>query len=345
MTVSEDQKPDANVTEARPPVSLLYETADQWIDVPAWAEFFRAVGRLCIETNDGSQRLVVGVAVPTRAFAAGFAALGAVEARLSCGVHKSATEHVNELFDLPKGETVTVNQVGKKYVATFERRDTVRGRDGIWVRYEKDGLNAFLPADEFDRVMIGRLGKDSLPKRLSPRGTTKHRWDARFVEAALSLPDATRFAREDDLAALIIGHLLTLSYDLEEAEFAVRAGQKTFEGHLEDLIRTKKFADDPKGEAFRTEVMSDRARDVDEEIAALNPPLAIFDGARAFEKHHRELLGSSWIVILEQSDRGTEGAAAILSESYVQRLSDIDPLQGIAVPPAIEIISFLLGCS
>ena len=320
---------------------LLYQAGDRWETLPGWGRFFRSLGQLCATSRNVSQRLVVGVVVPTRAFAAGFAALGAVEARLaSAPAQTTAGEHFAAISALPVGSDVTVQMAGKKYRATFVGRETRNGREGVSVRYENDGVQNFLPAEVCNRITVGRLGKASLAKRPRIADSSKHSWDAEFVEAALGVSDASRFARQDDFAALIIGKLSTLRYEIEEAAFGVQSEAGTLTGHIEDLIRTKKFADDPAGETFRTEVMSDRARDLDEDIAALNPPVVIFDGARAFEKHHRAWLKASWVAILDQSDEAAEDGAAILNGLYAQRVGDTDPLSGIEVPPGIEFTSF-----
>jgi hypothetical protein len=328
--------------------SLRYRSdSGKWIGLPGWAEFFRAIGQAAVERKTANERLIAGVAVPTRAFAAAFAALGAVEARLKLtGDEASALEQFETLCGLKPGDSVTVLQAGKKYKATFVRRETVFARDGIWVLFEKDGVKNFIPAEEADRVKIGSLGKDSLPK--APWISTKrpHSWDAAFVEEALGVDDAALFARQDDFAALIIGQLSTLSYELETANFGVRSGEKMCTGHIEDLIRTKKFADDSAGEAFRTEVMSDRARFLDPAVAALEPSVVIFDGGRAFEKHHQEWLHASWVIVLDESTSAAEDGANILNQFFVEsRLDDGDPLKFLEPPPATELVSFMAGCS
>jgi hypothetical protein len=322
---------------------LLYPDGTSWHALPEWASFFREVGRLCASHRSESQRLIAGALVPTRAFAAGFVALGAVEQRLTLAPSQvSAAEHFATLTALPIGSTVTVQQAGKKYLAKLTRLETGNGNDGIWVRYEKDGVENFLPVGECHRVTISNLGKDTLAKRPTIANTANHGWDPAFVQSALGVEDATQFARQDDFAALIIGKLSNLRFELEEVEFGIERRPGVLTGHIEDLIRTKKFADDPAGETFRTEVLSDRARDLDPDVAALDPPVVVFDGARAFEKHYWNWPNASWVVILDQSDPATDDGAAILNTLYAQRDSDVDPIAAIEVPPGVEFISFLV---
>lgn len=320
---------------------LLYPVGTGWQVLPEWASFFRSIGKLCAAHRGDLQRLIAGALVPTRSFAAGFAALGAVEERLaSAPAQISAEEKFATIAGLPTGSEVTVQMAGKKYRATFAGRAVRNGKEGIDVRYERDGVLNFLPKDLCHRVTVGSLGKDSLAKRPRITDAARHSWDAAFVETALGVEDANKFARQDDFAALIIGKLSTLRYELEEAVFGVRGSSGVLTGHIEDLIRTKKFADDPAGETFRTEVLSDRARDLDPDIAALDPPVVIFDGAKAFEKHYWSWPNASWVVILDQSDRAAEDGGEILNSLYAQRLGDTDPSAAIGVPPGVEFTSF-----
>jgi hypothetical protein len=321
---------------------LLYQVGSRWEPLPEWARFFRSVGQLCAASRDSSQRVIVGAVVPTRAFAASFVALGAVDARLNSAPEQaSVDEHFAVISALPVGSHVTVQMAGKKYVATFVGRGERNGKEGINVRHEKDGVQSFLPAEVCHRVTLGRLGKETLAKRPRIGDSANHSWDAAFVEGALGVDDAKQFARQDDFAALIIGKLSTLRYELEETVFGVQAGRRVPTGHIEDLIRTKKFADDPAGETFRTEVLSDRARELDEDVAALDPPVVIFDGARAFEKHHWSWPNTSWVVILDQSDEAVGDGAVILNSLYAQRTSDADPMSAMDIPPGVEFTSFL----
>jgi len=322
---------------------LLYPTGAGWEILPSWASFFRSIGRLCASQRGVSQRLIAGAVVPARAFAAGFVALGAVEHRLATAFPQaSAVENFAALKELASGSVVTVQMAGKKYVAKLVGPETKNEREGVSVRFEKDGVAQFLPVEECHRVTVGRLGKDTLAKRPTISNVARRSWDPAFVQLVLGVEDPIRFARQDDFAALIIGRLSILSYELEEATFGIKRDASVVTGHIEDLIRTKKFADDPAGETFRTEVLSDRARDLDPDVAALDPPVVVFDGARAFEKHYWNWPNASWVVILDQSDPAAIDGAGILNSLFAQRDSDADPAATIDVPAGIEFMSFLL---
>lgn len=334
-------------TEIRNPTdNLLHCVNDASLPLPGWSRFFLSVGRAAISVPPPDQRLVVAAVVPTREFAAAFVALGAVEQRSKAGPPASGPDHYQQLSDLAKGDKVTVLQAGKKYVATFEGVGQAQGQEGIYVVFDKDRktrMRQFLPKGECGRVAIGALGRERLPKVGTPRDQKAHSWDEVFVQAALGLDSVTDYVRCDDFTALIIGQVRALRFELEEATFAaLDPDAKPIRGHVEDLIRTKKFANDAEGETFRTEVMSDRARELDPALAALKPPVVILDGGRSFVKHKHDWRSASWVIILDRSSAATDEAATVLNQYYVEhRIDDSDPLNGIEPPPGIELTSFL----
>lgn len=54
---------------------------NEWVPLPLWGTFFINLGRYVAESNTGENRLVVGLAVPTRNYASALAALGIVVTR------------------------------------------------------------------------------------------------------------------------------------------------------------------------------------------------------------------------------------------------------------------------
>src|SRR5438093_1571564 len=59
---------------------LFWLAGGRWVPVPGWARFIIEVGARAASFHSGEARLVAALALPTRAFAAAFAAAGAVVA-------------------------------------------------------------------------------------------------------------------------------------------------------------------------------------------------------------------------------------------------------------------------
>jgi len=59
-------------------IQLHFEDEGSWYCLPEWADYFISVGRKLAEADRNGGRLVVALAVPTRAYAAAFVSLGMV---------------------------------------------------------------------------------------------------------------------------------------------------------------------------------------------------------------------------------------------------------------------------
>lgn len=309
-------------------------------DIPEWSRFLLEVGHYGLSLRSDCGRLVAAIVVPTRAYAAAFLALGAVAGRVAATERApqlgDSLAHFLELAALSPGSHVTVMIAGKKCKATIIDADTSVGTERLKVCFDKDGLVQTMPMSECGRVSPGAIGRDQLP-RPTKKDQQSLGWDPAFVSGALGVTDVPMFARTDDFTALIIGKLQALSFELEHSTFFVGSGRNQTSGHIEDLIRTKKFANDVEGDAFRTEVMSSQERSLRSDLAALKPPLVIFDGGRAFTKHRSSWPDASWIVVLDRSATDCEDGALAFSEFYVQsRVGDEVPLADLEVPPGVE---------
>ncbi len=86
-----------------------YTDGPNWRPLPEWMRFFLQLGRLLVEVSVPNARLIVGVTVPTRAYAAVLASTGVVLARadLALGPSRSASNHFDYLASLPLGTSVS----------------------------------------------------------------------------------------------------------------------------------------------------------------------------------------------------------------------------------------------
>src|SRR4051812_14368091 len=83
---------------------LCYSDGVQWRYIPEWARFLVDLGSYVATTDTPKHRLVIGLALPARAYAAAFTALGIVLARsLLVAGKANLSEHFQELCLLPAG--------------------------------------------------------------------------------------------------------------------------------------------------------------------------------------------------------------------------------------------------
>jgi hypothetical protein len=100
---------------------------DVWNEIPKWCKAYSELGIMVSELQNQDRRLIIGLAVPTRAYAAAFIAVGLIIKRASVAVEKlGPDEHFLKLCDLLPGTAVTYRDI---------KDDKIR--DGIFVGYKK----------------------------------------------------------------------------------------------------------------------------------------------------------------------------------------------------------------
>jgi len=81
-------------------IQLHFEDEGSWYSLPEWAEYFISLGSKLVEANRSNERLVVALALPTRAYAAAFVSLGMVIGdAANCDV-ESESDHFQKLLAL-----------------------------------------------------------------------------------------------------------------------------------------------------------------------------------------------------------------------------------------------------
>jgi hypothetical protein len=313
-----------------PALPLLFKRGTGWERVPDWAEFFRVIGRCSIkeELRDAT----IGVLVPTRAYVAAFVALGAVEASLAL-----PSAGFEELENLEPGTKLSVNQAGDQVKFTFDRYATERGRRGMWVLNEADGLGSFLPESQWFRITLGDHG---LVKPVPvPKERSAPNWDEKFVKSVLGVNDLGPLLLGNRLVAVIVGAKVELSRELESEPFAVKSESGSHaEGHLEDIIRTRSFATNVHANSFRTEVLSARHPTLAQNIRDMHPKVFISDNPTAFLRHRDAMTGGCRVAIFDLTARDASQMIREFDNEYAARSRDEpgwpfdeDPPPGVSV--------------
>ncbi len=316
---------------------LLSRTGDRWAPVPAWAEFFRSIGRraVCEDLRDTT----VALLVPTRSYVSAFLALGVVEARL--GLTPPGFEH---LKDLDPGTKLSISKDGQQIkcelLSYTERLVGVRRHWGMLVIAVDRNLTEFYPESEWNRISLGDFGLDKVSPAIR-RNDEKvgHQWDEKFVKAVLGVDDLSPLLVGNQLDAAIVGTKTELSREFEDEPFAVELADGSYaEGHVEDVIRTMSFANRPEAESFRTDVLSHRRADLAPRVRALEPPVFICDAPEAFLKHGHEMSGACRIAVFDLAARGTTHAVDQFNREHAARATgspewpfDENPPPGVSV--------------
>jgi hypothetical protein len=303
--------------------------------------FFLQVGRLLVEVNEPGARLVVGVTVPTRAYAAVLAGAGVVLARADLGIgpSRSAARHFEYLASLPEGTSVTwhtptarvktgrtagVKEFGGRRLLMIQTQASERG--GLRVSCDERDCLGVQPVEVEVPLRQGN-------ERGRPLGPT-----VPFLSSLVPRRSLFRLLSESTIDCLILGVRRRLVREAESAELGVAAPTdgRTQKGAIASILRIR----DPHrpAETFRTVVANDPTG-IDD------PAVVIFDGPRPYLKWQHRWLRQPSLLVLDRSDaRAADGAAAMNEDYVTKRLPEWDS-PAIDLPEGVEMACYVVGVS
>lgn len=312
-----------------------------WYPAPHWANYFVKLGAAIAEgTKPGSDRLVVALALPTRAYAGALIAASFV---LSTFTSPHPEQYFSWIASLPPGTSLrrrkgekwqpaildsVKQQYGNNYIVI---QTTVRGSKG------SGPVTEWVPKHDILSLHVDKTADAKLPgtnPRFSSLDTPKT-----FLKPCLDgggSPLDYVMATAYDCA--IIGQLNRLRYEFNCTPIGVTTEGGISEGRLQDLARVKRFTS--RGEGYRTRIFpitvgTSIPHYYDHGTA---PRLAIFDGARGFLRWRFRFSTSHWIVLLERTEidflSGVQYVIAECDFRCQEQLMEITP------PPGIEILAY-----
>ncbi len=320
---------------------LYYGGEDNvWVELPAWASFFINLGSLTASSTKPGARLIVGLAIPSRAYAAALAAFGIVITRSVIPVDQvTPGEYFNKLCELEIGTAVFIRSGDRKLKGIITGCKEIQGENrlGIQVHDKSSGGGAYLiAARDSLRVEVAPTGQEKLPKKQTGKLVQP---PGEFVEQFIGKGRAEMFSRQSRLECMLLGRINILKREIVNTELAVKTGEQQFaEGRLQSVLRARRFM--REGEHFRSEITRVDGRKAPVGAGDAMPHVAIFDGATSFWKWRDYLRDSNWIIILDRTEPYFRNAAEVFNNEYMNRIND-DCLEGIPpVPPGVEILTY-----
>lgn len=331
---------------------LRHNTADGISDLPDWAKFYLRLGSFLASplAQDGERR-ILGLAIPTRAFAAAFSAVGAVIGAFGkVDGHTTDDEYFDLLCSLPPNTAVRLrgqNRKGREVLfdGILKGSRDISGNRMLEIQVEKasmtdsaaGGLTRFIPCGRVREITLtagdDAITKASLPTiqkgtRISPTGG--------FARSVVGPNIITEFESESKMCCLMVGSAATLGAELSEYNFRVESGA---EGTLSELLRVKRYL--TPGNPFRSNIFATNSRRPPRYEGDLTPQLVIFDGALGFLKWRDNFPASSWLVFLDQTEPNFEAGRDTLNNIYLQRNGSDPDLDGIpTLPEGVEMTFF-----
>ena len=325
--------------------TLYFENSNykNWVKIPSWAEFYVELGKKIAQESLENERLVVGIAVPTRAYAAALISLGIVLER-SSNSKITLQEHFKSLCELPEGTPVTFQEESKIYKGHFLRYEKKHGEDGIWIALERRSMR-WVPLKR--TINIERLSIEnplelnkiaSLPDKQSGK-RIKFAYD--FVTSLIGQKNLQTFFKKTRFDCAILGRTNILREELINTPFSILSEQKFTRGTLQDILRVRKFMGQEEHyhtNVFRMDSSKPPRRPTN------NPYITIFDGAIGFLKWRDFWRSSHCVAIFDRTEPSFDNAISTFNQEYIKNHTNSSTIEVSSLPPNCELMVYKEGC-
>jgi|GEM_PF-1071118 len=337
------------VTLIQPPTQYITDNTqfyflnnnNQWASLPEWGNFLINIGSNIVKSQIGEERFVVGLAIPTRSYAAALVALGVVLAKSVTPINSTTSkEHFERLCKLKQGTRVFYKDINGWSNAIFDGvcndydRPLIRVRTRNLARRMKKkepDLIYFICKEKSQRIKFApsypeiQLGKPLINQE-SPNN-------------CLGSADAPNFCTTTQLDCVILGHIGILKHEITKIPFAYSLlGYKFKEGTLQDILRVRRFMS--RGEPYRSEILPVCEQKEPKAAEVLISNITIFDGASSFIKWRDYWRNSHWIILLDRTETRFENAVNIINQEYSYRICEGGMQEIPLIPPGVEIVVY-----
>jgi hypothetical protein len=332
---------------------LYHANGHGWEPLPYWAWFFTALGKAIGEQTQSEVRTIAGLAVPARPYAAALAAAGIVAARAAVPFGSSDPyKHFEWLSTLPAGTPVCLIESGKEYKGVFVGCTETSYGPRAGVQVEKNikgaggGMKRWFPPETATSIRESdkEISAAKLPKKqggktvLSEQDVIKQN---RFVQHFLAEANIYEFITSSRLECVIAGHTGLLRQEIKETAFGSRPphGGEMEQGALQDVLRVSKFSG--ARDSYRASVVYANSRTLPDLPGNVTPAVVVFDGAAGFLKWRDSFRHSSWIVLIDRTERLAADATDLLNIEYLQYRTEEGSLpETPPVPEGVELTVF-----
>lgn len=325
------------------PVSLHFEDSGKWYCLPQWAEYFINLGK-CIATAPASEnRIVVAIAIPTRAFGAVFCSLGMVVSEAAEQNRPSEAAHFEKLFDLPAGTPVIFRQSPHR-VQKGVLQDPEEYNGKLHVRVQVQDRDARIGGgltyliDE-SRALQVQPAKHSgkLPKK---PGVENKQFANSFVERLLGEADPVQLGLRSKLVCAIVGKKNSLEHEIRQTPLAVHVnGDCRAEGRLQDVLRVDRFITDQQ--SYRSALVPVGSSPPSGDVASKIEKAVVFDGAAGFLKWGAMWPNQHQVIILDRTELYFDDAISAINSRFSQNRAETETLLPDSdVPPGGEVLAF-----
>jgi hypothetical protein len=319
--------------------NLQYKYGSEYVCLPDWAAFFIGLGSSIASGKNAENRMVVGIATPTRAYAACLLAAGYIITKFTLfEIRENAYVHFEQLCKLEKGTPLTYLRDNKKLRAKFDGLGEINGEKRLRVQTIKKAVD-LIPPEKALLINVAKSKLKSLPEKQKGKDIG---YKKGLLGTLMPRDDFYQYSSNSRLECVIVGRLKVLRQEITKTEFGFNMSKGFSGGNLQDILRIRRFLGN--NEAFRSVICPVNKKKAIIPAEDKIPSIAIFDGSSAFIKWRDSWRKSDWVALLDRTDLGFSEATNILNQGYMNRICQQEINNSPPCPPGIKMVAYQDEC-
>lgn len=317
------------------PENMHYQRGNDWLEFPLWACHYIELGKQVASADDGDSKLVIGISVPTKSYAAALTAFGLIAAKASIPVTSSDPRtHFKKLQSLGPRAPVTLLRNNRRSTGVIAGFTTIAQEPHIGVQENRRSRKIEPPTYYIPRSHCLSIQPSANQQSSSARPLIIQTNEP-FLRT-LGIEDPLLFAGSTRLECAIVGVMNEIKAQIETTVLSYGTPTEKTSGSIQDLLRTRRFL--RGGEPYRSEVFTSIGQQPPDITPDQTPLAVIFDGVAGYIKWREYFPKSHWIVIMDRTEPHLEEATDILNEDYITlrqadwevKMKSIDGIEHIA---------------
>lgn len=321
-------------------IQLHFEDEGSWYCLPEWGNYFISLGRKLAEDDGDRGRLVVALALPTRAYAAAFVSLGMIICDAANRDVESASDHFQKLLTLRAGTSVLYRKKNRPLRGLITGIEDLNGKKYVRVQVHSQagGGLTYLVSQENSLTVQPAPGRSwRLPQKQDRSCPGKA--DA-FVDTLLGGTDPVRLGLSSKLVCALVARRNTLEHEIRKAPLAIHVNDSVYAtGCLQDVLRVRRFVGPQQN--YRSALVTLGKRPPSGELLARVEKGIVYDGGVGFLKWGSLWEGLHQVVVLDRTEPYFQDAISAINERFARNgTQDGAVVPGGNAPAGVEILVF-----
>lgn len=316
---------------------LYFRSNNKYGLLPEWAYFFMRLGHQIANMPHDSNRFVIGLAIPTRAFACGFVATGIVLAKTDSEYSVDARQ-LEYIRSLKPGTPVYIRlDDNRKYPGVVTRFMTYNNKETIVICLGHAEEQGFQLNRYASRITVSDR-EVSLP-RYKQKGYQTEK-PSEFLQCCLGEKLVQKHNLSCSFEALLIGTKNVIENEVSVNSFYCKVPDESdsfSSGNLQEILRVRQFFSANK--SYHAQCISSSNITPEKDFGIQTPPIVVYDGAISYIKLGHKWQSAHQIVLLDRTERQFSDAIELLNQNYTYRLAGSFKFP-IRIPDGIEMMIY-----